>query len=266
MSTFKNPSFGRSNETVNQQQENGNDTKKEKYTFHLAKPEEFPSFADTAAMVTNALAQKLNEFFSLAYKDFYGTKIFVSANGAFLETKLYFSKNINLKSDAPLGFDDFINNKKSGIDLLDRLNGIGSRPLQKMYNPTQELKDGLARFLFGYSENNMSFKPDWNRLIFEETEQTSTGTVTYAVVTGFDIKKILPEIYGRTDETGDGYFYDININRPTSFIGANGMMLPMSSIDYLITIPRIRYSELKKLANAVGVAQIGNSLGIVRAR
>ena len=264
--SLNNPTFGVTGNGVNFNSNNGNDRKddKKKYTFTLSEPEAFPSFADTAAMTTSKLSVKLNEFFSLAYKDFDGTKICVAPNGAFLEVKLYFSKAIVKDNGKPAAFTDFVSAKTSGNSIIDAINNIGSRPTQKMYNPTQELKDGMERFLFGYG--NPSFKPDWNRLITEETEYTNTGACVYGVISGIDIKKIIPEIYGKKDEEGDDCFYDVNINRPTSFVGANGMMLPMSNIDYLITILRIKYSELKKLANTVGVIQMGNTLGITHAR
>lgn len=259
MSNLKNPNFGRSYEVKG---DNKKEDKKDKYSFDLAEPLEFPSIADTAGMVTNYLGKQISGYLSGAYRDFEGCTVSVAPNGMYLEISFVFNKTTNNGNDLPCGFTDYNNVKSQGSTIIDQINNFGNTK-KKLYVPTQELKDGLERFLYGYGAPN--FKPDWNSLCYEVNESSYMGNVTKAVVKGIDIYKILPALYGYKDENNEMYTYNINICRPTAFINSNGTALTMSNINYLLTVTRWDSSEIKRLANQVGIYAPMGGMNIITA-
>ena len=261
MSNLNNPNFGRSYN--DEAKGNSKDVeRKDKYTFDLAEPEEFPAIADMAGMVTNYLGKKISKFLTGAYKDFEGCTVNVAPNGMYLEVSFVFNKSINNGNDLPCAFTDYNRTKSQGSAIIDQINNFGNTR-KKLYVPTQELKDGVGRFLYGYGAPN--FKPDWNSLYYEFNESSYMGNVTKAVVKGIDIYKLLPALYGYKDENNEMYSYNINICRPTAFINSNGTSLTMSNVDYLLTVTRLNSSQVKKLANQVGIYAPVGGMNIITA-
>ena len=262
MSKLTNPSFGNYDANNNKAKSNTNEEKSNKYSFSLEKPEEFPAIADMAGVVTTYLGKKISKFLSGAYRDFKGCTVNVMPNGQCLDIKFIFDKTVDRGSDLPYAFTDFNKVKSSGNSLVDKINGYGNINNQKIYYPTQELKDGIERFMFGYGTPN--FKPDWNKIYYEYNDTNECGMyVTRAAVTCIDIYKLLPEIYGYKDENNESYFYNVNICRPTAFINSNGNTLTMSNIDYLLSITRLNSTQIKKLASRVGIYTNINGMNII---
>ena len=133
-------------------------------------------------------------------------------NGQCLDIKFIFDKTVDRGSDLPYAFTDFNKVKSSGNSLVDKINGYGNINNQKIYYPTQELKDGIERFMFGYGTPN--FKPDWNKIYYEYNDTNECGMyVTRAAVTCIDIYKLLPEIYGYKDENNESHLIMCNMSK-----------------------------------------------------
>lgn len=242
MAKLENPELnGKSNQKTEEQKGKGD---KKKYSFRLSEFLDLPKMGDVSIMKLSELAADAGKMLALAYNDLVGVNIDLFPNGQGFQTKLYFSK-IAESHNCPNAFKDY-EAATTGNKVIDSINEMSSRKGRKLYYPTDELKDGMYKLMYGYNKNIDSNKYDWNKYIYEESRPNGV----YAVLSNVDIIKLLPEIYGFKDENGDDIFYQINIVRALNGGFYNGMQV---ATDYLIMITAVGRNAVNEAATKAGI-------------
>ena len=73
--------------------------------------------------------------------------------------------------------------------------------------------------------------------------------VTYAVVTGIDIYKLLQTIYGKKDTDGGFFQYNLTTIRPT------GQSAPTAGamVSWLVQLEKVKTTDIAELGRKVGI-------------
>lgn len=219
--------------------------KKGKFSIKVTDPEKFPNLLEGSILSLTDIMEKVSELFSSVYRDFAGCFITPLPNGAGFDTKLYFKETSPATDKDVYAFAKKDYNA-SGMSVQQAYSVLASRAKQKVYEVTQDGKDGLAKFISNQFKDGKG-DVKWKSIINEET-QNGVNSTTFAVVTGIDIYRVLSEIYGNKSPEGAYYQYMLNITRPIS--QTPGIV---GSVNWLVSLQRIETSKLEELCRKVGM-------------
>ena len=220
-------------------------------------PESFPVTKTIGIFPLQDLMEKVSELFSAVYADYAGCYIVPLPNNVGFDVRLYFK---SLKSsreyereqeqeDGPENNYAFtvrdLNVSDSGI--MDTIKVIGSRSQKKVYELTDDGKSGIGDFVLNQFKNNKGI-PRWDQIVNEQVQQ-GMNPVTYAVVTGIDIYKLLQTIYGKKDTDGGFFQYNLTTIRPT------GQSAPTAGamVNWLVQLEKVKTTDIAELGRKVGI-------------
>lgn len=261
---------------VNQNNNKNNQQKKEDNVFRFEVREdqcqEFRDLFEGDLRLLSYLSGVVSNYFYHIYNDLDGCVI--TCNPSFasgFEVRLYFSyKKEGYGGKSPFrAFDLVDNSKPEKTKTIDMIRFIhSSRMNRKLYNMTKEGKEGLAKFIPGFTpETAMSKSTDWSKVVHEQSSVNNLGQVSTCVyVTGLDLNLIIRDIYGKT-ENGEPVQYDVMPIRPHNgnIDAVTGAPIDNAASDWLVMIRRINSSDLDKVCKELGMKPIANGIpGLVR--
>lgn len=237
-----------------------------------ATPEKFPETVSTGYTTMNKLEKAINRIMSVAFEDWYGSKVFVDQNQQ-IQVEFYFRPT-------PVATEEDVANSKRAFVPIELNVNQGANALENKINyidaaarrnsnfkMTPYAAEVLYSYLFSYITGVNWKKPDTYRdrnLVAEVCDQQSFNygqmPVTYCRVAGIDIFKVIRTIYGDKDENGKRYAYSINPIRPyTTYYTFDGQQNTNPASNWLITIMRMTEEQFKETMDGLGMS---NGTGI----
>lgn len=185
-------------------------------------PETFEAFGKTTRINSADLSRKIYNHFKQTFHELKGVNMVVLANGQ-IATEMFFERNTEPLPDGKImNLDSLIDPVGSGAknNMYERMNVVQNRRMGKTFTLNNETKLLLSKFMYGGKNANL---PNNNKIwgndnILKEVHiptndpfLRSYNTERILVrVTGFDIRKILQELYGKdivtktvANESGD---------------------------------------------------------------
>lgn len=169
-------------------------------------PETFEAFGKTTRMNSADLARKIHAHFKQTFHEIKGVNVFVLPN-AQIGVEMFFERNTESLPDGKIMNLDSLIDPSSGRDLYQRMQVTQNRKLGRAFTLNNETKLLLSNFMFGGKNANLpnNNKVWGNENILREVHVPANDPFrrTYNTdrilvrVTGFDIRRILQELYGR---------------------------------------------------------------------
>lgn len=219
---------------------------REKFNISVSEHEEFPSIIASSITSLHDIMEKVSELFSSVYRDYAGCWIEPAPNGLGFITNLYFKATEPSSDDDAFAFKVKNYNAQGASGLKEALNIISNRSQQRVYEITEDGKDGLEKFVLNSCKKNNG-QVNWGSVINEQV-QNGPNNITFAVVSNIDIYKVLGEIYGHKTKEGAYYQYLLTVNRP---IGQN--VGYTNGVNWLVSLQRLEMKEFEKLCKQVGM-------------
>lgn len=231
---------------------------------------EFPRLLETAIADTDTFAQLINNVFSPALPQYYGSKIEVVQNRNILTT-IFFTDD-NQHTDEEMGYDNengpfkaitpilTSDSNKSALGRMKAYNFIHSngstRP--KTFKLTEEGKSLLAEFIPSQAINKKTGKINWDSVVHEQSFQEGFGRTTTVFGVTIDFTKLIRRIYD--DEKHTKYSYQTIIGNPVNnLMTAGGYNV---NNNWVMMILRAGNDDVLNLARKFGYSA-SNNLGIV---
>ena len=186
-------------------------------------PETFEAFGKTTRMNSAELSRKIYAHFKQTFHELRGVNIVMLAN-AQIAVEMFFERNTEtLPDNKIMNLDSLVDISGSGsrTNMYERMNVVQNRRMGKTFTLNNETKLLLSKFMYGGENANMpnNNKVWGNENVLREVHIPASndpfrrgyGTDRILVrVTGFDIRRILQELYGRdiitktvANESGD---------------------------------------------------------------
>lgn len=184
-------------------------------------PETFEAFGKTTRINSADLSRKIYKHFSQTFHELKGCNMIILANGQ-IAVELFFERNNEpLPAGKIMNLDSLVEPVGNGArnNMYERMNVVQNRRLGKTFTLNNDTKLLLAKFMYGGKNANMpnNNKVWGNENVLREVHIPATdiyhryGADRILVrVSGLDIHRILPELYGRdivtktvVDENGD---------------------------------------------------------------
>lgn len=213
-----------------------------------------PTTVRTTLMSTTDLCQYINEVFKPVAKDYYGSEVFPNANGQ-IEVNMVFKaipdNDKNRRVFIPIGADE---SKKTENSVLNRINALNA---MNMGSNTMKMTSYGTEILYDLMQTNARKKinpdkPETMNNFFAEIKENAGYGITvqnvYNTVVGLDIYKILPLIFGSTDDNGDKVIRKINPIRPLT-----AGVVVAARPNYLIEIQTMSIKAYKTAMAKVGM-------------
>jgi hypothetical protein len=231
---------------------------------------EFPKLLETAIADTDTFAQLINNVFSPALPQFYGSKIEVVQNRRVMTT-IYFTDD-GQHTDVEMGYDEengpfkaitpilTSDNNKSAISRMKAYNFIhnnGTRP--KQFKLTEEGKSILSEFVPSQAINQKNGKINWDSITAEQAIPDGFGRSITAFAVTIDFTKLVRRIYA--DDKHTKYSYLIQIGNPVvnNLMTAGGYNINQN---WIMFIYRVDADDVQALIRKFGFGT-ANNLGIV---
>jgi len=232
---------------------------------------EFPRLVETAIADTDTFAQLINNVFSPALPQYYGSKIEVVQNRNVLTT-IYFTDD-GQHNDIEMGYDNengpfkaitpilTAENNKSALTRMKAYNFIHSngstRP--KTYKLTEEGKSLLSEFVPTQAINKKNNKINWDAIVHEQSFQEGFGRTTTVFGVTIDFNKLIRRIYDDGKHTK--YSYQVMIGNPVNnnLMTAGGYNV---NTNWTMMIMRVENDDVVNLCRKFGFSA-SNNLGIV---
>ena len=231
---------------------------------------EFPKVLETALADTDTFADLINNVFSAALPQFYGSKIQIVQNRRILTT-IYFTDD-GKHTDIEMGYDNengpfkAITNiispqdNKSAISRMKNYNFVHTnnsyRP--KQFRLTEEGKSILSEFVPSQAINQRTGKINWDAIVHEETISDGFGNPTTVFGVTIDFTKLIRRLY---DNNGGKYCYLVQIGNPitNNLTTAGGYNI---SQNWAMFIYRVDADDVQAIIRKFGFGS-ANSSGIV---
>lgn len=220
--------------------------------------EDFAPDSESKFLTSTELCNIVNSIMRAAFKDFYGSKFELSANGQ-PSISLHFSH-----IDAEEG--DTVATVRSGAksignSVIDRTRARDHAMIEgDRYMVSEDGKDVIKKLLFPYLYNKG--KVNWKN-ITQETTDGSNSNMFYqrpqplTKITGIDPKRVCGMIWGTSDEEG-AVDYGIFVMKDLS---VNPMIMPGTvPSNYVLQITRAHASEIKRTYEKLGIGIVGSNI------
>lgn len=228
-------------------------TKETKKTTINIEPIEFDGLLASKLTTTVELSRLINSMFRPIFRDYEGCVIQLDPQGIF-QLMLYFSVPTPGAAIADSGrianVEPIVKPVTDANDAMARIRNINNINSARKNELTQDTKDALSEFMYGYSEANP--KINWNQLVTEITDRaTFNGYTIHVAVKGLDLLRVIRKIYGNKKD-GNYVEYRVTCNRP------------LNNTNYLIFIEQVDTKMVEKMCHEAGMIPTTGSLQMVR--
>ena len=271
---------------------NQSNNQKEIFTIETGKGQEFRSLVDGDIKKLSNLRIMLSNFFTHIFKDFDGTVIYVNPNSPDgFDVELHFSNksNLNTKGGITTCFDlvDPASQVNAQNDtIIGKIycrNEIIKNPNKPIYKMTNDGKEALAKYIYGFNPKTASDKKEdtkWNQVIKERMTQNPVTfqQITTVYVTNLSLSLILRDIFGKfinqeevqysvipirpIEGTDNRMNFEYNMYIQNQGNNNNKKPYVDTAVDWLVMLYRINVNNLNKVFQEVGFANPTNN-GIV---
>lgn len=250
----------------------GTETKKKEFVISITEPADFDACEELRVTTAKELSTVINSIFVNAYNDYVGAQVAlapvpVPGNQAVMNkiiAYLFFEifppkayddtrkEAREKRQEVAFAFSPALNGDATMLEKLTVMSGTNGG-----IRMTDEGKEGLARFV-----NSGAKTINWSTY----TRSMVMGGHTYVAVSLTSLNVLLAEAYGKFDEEGSKYDYDLQfINSITQdqTIRANAAVP-----NFIINIKRLKTEALNRAADLAGIITFDNAQvpPMVRAR
>lgn len=239
--------------------------KKENTTFEIgvAVHEKFEHITDAKFVSSTEFCAVVSQLFSL-YEDFEGCSFDVMPGTNNHMISLYFNHKM---VDADPETHTIAITRDTGVSAKNNTLRSTRNFTNRLYNGdkfylTKDGKEGLRPF---FAANNRSiykanYEINWDKVTLEVADSNMGMPQQYTKVTFLDPAKIAEAIYGKTDEDGVTWLYDVRVLRSFPSIAMNN---GNASNSFMLEVRRVCEPEVIKLCQKFGIGT-SSGLNIIR--
>ena len=233
---------------------------------------EFPRLLETAISDTDTFSELINNVFSPAFPQYFGSRIEVVANNRNICTTIFFSDD-GQHTDEEMGYSEqgpfkaitpilTSENNRSAISRMKAYNFIhnnsgSTRP--KTFKLTEDGKSLLSEFIPSQAINQKNGKINWDAITLEQSFNDGFAHTTTVFGVRIDFTKLIRRVYN--DDKHTKYSYQVMIGNPVNnnLMSAGGVVL---SNNWQMFVLRVDPDDVVNLARKYGYGT-SNNLGIV---